>query len=324
MHQESLALVVWDDLTGGRLDGAVRRLDPAPTCALTDTEQHHADDLRARILGSVPDANIPGPPPPPPEAPAPPPRRRRRLALAGGAVVAVTAGLLAAPLFGDEERRPAAWSATPTILPGDDARELGEDCLTTAERQFNESTGNRGPAGLDFPPDGSFEPEQRRSMTLAIGERRGPFDLVVLGNAAGYELTCSSHDGVDSGAAWGTCPLLSPNTTSVSVGGSAESWEAVDDGRFRRETARTAFGPVGRDVTGVTLSTSVGPVTASVTNGWFAAVWPSADHVDGDPFKGVTITLTLADGTRTSPAAFASFPQRDVPPELLEPTPSPT
>lgn len=311
-----------DTLTDDRLDASLRRLDPASP-VLSATEQHHADDLKARILMTAPDANILGRPPAPGDGlPVPTPQRRRRLTLAGGAVVAVSAALLAAPLFGDEERRPAAWSATPTALPGDDARELGEDCLATAERLHTDSNENRGPEELVFPPDGSFEPEQRRSMKLVVGERRGPFDLIVLGNAAGYELECLSYDPDDPVVSGGTYPLVAPSPTSVSVSGSAMGSPRTKDGRPGSDFLSVALGRVGEQVSGVTVSTPSREVTASVSNGWFVASWPEWVDRPNDPFKDVTITLTLADGTRTSPEAFASFPQRDVPPELLEPTPS--
>lgn len=300
-------------LTDDRLDAAVRRLDPA-SASLTPTEQHHADDLKARILMSGPDSNILGRPPGPgDELPSPKPRRRR-LVLAGGAVVAVTAGLIAAPLFGDEERRPTAWSAVPTALSGGDARELGEGCLETTEKLI--SRPHSGEA------NGSFAPEQRRAMKVVVGERRGPYDFVILGNPAGFELTCLRHVTEQSpGASGSMFPLAAPAVTSISVSGHAQSIEGIKDGRFQRETATAVFGRVGADVTGVTLSTSAGPVTASVTNGWFAAVWPSTDPVDGDPYKDVTITLKLADETTTAPAAFDSFPGVDVPAELREPAP---
>lgn len=316
------------NLTDDRIDSALRRLDPASE-VLTAAEQHHADDLKARILISAPDANILGRPPVPgDELPNPKPRRRRRLVLAGGAVVAVTAGLLAAPLFGDEERRPSAWSAVPTALPGDDARELGEKCMASAERTLGQPP--PPPAGAEAPPEGSFAAEQRRAMRLVLGERRGPYDLVVLGNATGYELTCTFVDaGTDTGAdrpsiAGGAYPLRTPARSSVSVSGTAMTIAAEPDAQVREgeptrdESVAVAHGRLGADVRAVELSTPAGDVTATVTDGWFAATWPDWAGRSQDPFADVTVTLTLADGSRTAPVPYGSLPGRDIPPELLD------
>lgn len=301
-----------NSVTDDRLDAAVRRLDPAAAAGpgLSAAEQHRADDLRARILSTGPDENVLGRPP---TTPTPSPRGRRRWVLAGAAVVAVSAGLLVAPLFGDEERRPTAWSATPTALSNDTARELGERCLESVDR-FMERPNQP-------PPEGSFTAEQRGAMRVVVAERRGPYDVVVLGNAAGYDLECTYMVGEeDPTAAGGPFPLITPSPSSVSVTGSGASTHRLVDGRSITETVSALYGRVGSDVSGVTLSTSAGDVTATVTNGWFAAVWPGTDPLDGDPFGKVTVTLTLADGTQAGPTAYKDLPQRDLPPELQEPT----
>ncbi|GGB86736.1 hypothetical protein N798_14020 [Knoellia flava TL1] len=302
------------DLTDERLDAAVARLDPSsPT--LTASEQHHADDLRARILASAPDANVLGRPP----VPLPPSaarRRRTRWVLAGGAVAATTAALVIVPQLGDEATRPTAWSATPTALSRDDARELGEACLDTTQTLMSRPHSTA---------EGSFDPEQRRAMRVVVAERRGPYDAVVLGNAAGFNLTCLTFatDGWGPTVSGSQFPLVAPARDSASVGSDATSKEGLVDGRFRRETANIAYGRVGADVTGVELDTPAGRVTASVTHGWFAASWPSADPLDVDPMSTVRMTLTLADGRMTGPTAYDALPQRDVPAELQSsPAPS--
>ncbi|GAA4108004.1 hypothetical protein GCM10022415_00360 [Knoellia locipacati] len=294
-----------DTRGSAQLDAAVRRLDPAsPT--LTDAQQRRALDLRERILASGPDANVLGRPP---QQPLPPAggsrRRRRRLVVAGGLVGAATAGVLVAPLLGDEPRE-AAWSATPTAMSADDARELGESCLDTAQRAI-ERPGSP-------PAQGSFAPEQRRAMRVVLGERRGPYEAVVLGNAAGYDLDCLSVGSGVPVVSGGRYPMANPAVDGISLSGSAQSVEGADGAGAPGEMASTAFGRVGSQVTGVRLSTPAGPVTASVANGWFAAVWPGTDTIaKRDPFADVSVTLTLADGRTTGPTAYASFPQREVP-----------
>lgn len=308
-------------LTDDRLDAAVTRLDPAAR-TLTQAEQHRADDLKARLMTSEPDGNVLGRP----SQPGPARRRSRaRWVALGAGLATVTAGLVLAPMFTDEEVRSTAWSATPTALSGDTARELGEQCLDAAEKGYarNREFGQSGGSAQE--PDGSFDPDQRRAMRLVLGERRGPHDVVVMGNAAGYELTCSRHgDQGEPLASGGLYPLTTPAAASLSVTAQSEATERIRDGRFVRETLTIASGRVGRDIVGVRLDTPAGEVIATVRNGWFAASWPGSDPVDIGPLQDVTVTLVRDDGTTVGPIPFADLPGRDLPDGMIEDAPAPS
>ncbi|PRY54109.1 hypothetical protein BCF74_12518 [Knoellia remsis] len=292
-------------VSGHELDTLVRRLDPTSVgVELTAREARHRDDLKARILMSAAEST------PTPQL-SPEPRRRtgrRRAVAAGLGVAAVTAaGLVVPQLFG-EERRPSAWSATPTALSADAAREAGEACLSATEKLVTRPN--------QPPPEGSFAPEQRRAMRVVVSERRGPYDLVVLANEAGFDLTCTSYDGGDPMASGSRFPLTDPEATSVSVTGHAETFTSNGGPVAVTDGVTVVAGRVGAQVRGVTLLTPAGEVSASLSTGWFAASWPAWSNAPEDPFATVEISMTLADGTTTDPAPFASFPQRDVPAEL--------
>ncbi|KGN36171.1 hypothetical protein [Knoellia subterranea] len=315
-----------NSVTDDRLDAAVRRLDPAATAGpgLSAAEQHRADDLRARILSTGPNENVLGRPPQDPT-----PTRGRpglRWVLAGGAVVAVTAGLLAIPRFGAEQgddrpTAPAAPAAStshsasavvpaaPTTALSDVAQNLGDKCATDLKK-----FASRPPSQAV----GSFSAAQLDSMHTILGERHGAYDIVVLGNDAGYDAQCMYQvGGTEPSAKGGINPLETPSPSSVSVSLAGEITEGIVDGKFERKSGAALYGRVGSQVVGVSVRNFRGEVATTVRDGWFAAAWTDLEQ---DPsHEKATVTLTLADGTKVGPTPFSDLAERSIPDTLFYP-----
>lgn len=307
------------DLTDDRLDDAVRRLDPSTGgSSLRAVEQHRADDLKARILSVGPDENVLGRPPQDPK-----PTRGRsglRWVLAGGAVVAVTAGLLAIPRFGagqghdgaTERTLPAASAvapAGPATGVSDSAQKLGDKCVSDLKKFAGR------PPGKSV---GSFSAKELDTMRVILGERHGEYDVVVLGNEAGYDAQCMYQvGGTEPSAKGGRFPLAEPPPTSVSVSLAAAMVDEMVDGKSVTISGAALYGRVGSQVVGVSVRTVQGEVAAPIRDGWFAAAWTDVDQDAGH--TKVAVTLTLADGRKVGPTAFSTFEQRKVPDTLFYP-----
>lgn len=264
-----------DTMTGA----ALRDLDPAPATALTDAERERADATFARILATPSDDDLSS-------DPVRPRRRWSRLlvpvGLVGGAV-AVPALLLGGSAFG-------SWTPTPQPLTGAAAAKAATTCR----------------AIFAVPNQG----EQ-----VVIAERRGGWTYVLLAGPQA-EATCLMPEGLvdqeDPASATregfmgsydsvpGEAPIPARNGI-IGYGGVGSvptngRWHFGDD----EEWVSYVDGYVGSDVTGVTVHTPVGTdVEASVSNGRFAAWWPSAKPSSENPevMGAWTYTVTLHDGS---------------------------
>jgi hypothetical protein len=269
-----------------QLSDILRTLDPAETHA--PSEAH--DDIRAqamlaRTLASPPAASI-----------SPLPRNhRRRLALTATAATALTAAaLIIAPGFLGGPRA-AAWSAVP-ITDADAAAAAKKSC--TAQVRSYEVSPEMGKADLS-------------RMKPVISDVRGPLVLVFLTDGSS-ELSCYYEDG-HAGAAGAVASTDTPSPRTMapdSVAGSGGSITSTSLGLTRAVTGR-----IGADVVSVVLDTvAKGPVTATVTGGYFAAWWPDDSITDetedragpGDELKGVTVTLRDGTVRRVSVAELLS------------------
>jgi hypothetical protein len=132
-----------------------------------------------------------------------------------------------------------------------------------------------------------------------LTEKRGPFTAAVYARPDGAAATClrgpsDSFDATNGGA---TPPLAIPRneiqTIILTAADSAGHVLTLLDGR------------TGTDVARVRVDRSVGgPVTATVSHGWYLAWWPGRAHP-------TNVQITTAAGTRTAalaPAITASSP----------------
>jgi threonine dehydrogenase-like Zn-dependent dehydrogenase len=259
---------------------ALRDLDPAPTTVLTDDELERADATFARILATPSHGHVPE------ESDRP---RRRLLLVPVGLVGAAGAAVLALLLGGGSAF--ASWTPKPEPLTAAAVSEAATTCR----------------AALEVPDQGG---------RVVIAERRGGWTYVLIAGPQG-EGTClmpddlvgrqdpadHSEEGFFGG--YTTDPVGAPTLArdriveTDSMAGSVPIpglWPFSDhEGWFS-----SVQGYVGRDVTGVTVHTPVGPdVEASVANGRFAAWWPSDRPSSENPgvMGAWTYTVTLADGS---------------------------
>ncbi len=264
-------------------------LDPADVADDAATRAP-AQAALARILASDPAE-------PASHAPRPAPRRGR-WALAGAAVLA--GGVFAAVNLdeGSPANAFASWTPTPVAaapMVGDAA---GAACRRSTADSIRSLPAVPGGAPMPTAADAA-------AARTILAETRGEWTLVVLAGR-GIDMTCLSRAGEPGGPA-------------AMVGGSLGVGDEVHlrpDGFFAggpgiastpEGSVSTLTGVVGKDVTGVEITTADGRrVTATIAGDRFAAWWPGAPVTDPTgPFETVTVTLTLRDGTvrRNLPAS---------------------
>jgi hypothetical protein len=229
------------------------------------------------------------------------PRARPVAALAATTVTAGAA--LAFSLVGlgtDAPRAFAGWSATPTVLSGDQARRAREACLprlpTSARIEHADKTASGRHEPWPFPhiPAGGWR-------TVLI-DSRGPYTVILFVAAHGAaELSCFTGRQPMSGGLGGSYGTHIPPPVPaghVSIVSSGSRTTPPDEGsqHFSQLVGRT-----GPGVTGVTLRLRDGTrVRASLANGWFLAWWPGTQG-------GTANEVTTARGTAIQPASSAEL-----------------
>lgn len=177
--------------------------------------------------------------------PARPPFRARRLAvvLASAAIVGAAAAYVAvSPPWGVSAAY-ASWTAVPGQLGPAATQALGASCAQSLQQHFKDANG----------------------LAPALGEQRGKFSAVVLGDAANVGV-CVNVNGILGGF----------STRSPIPAGSALVLEAAPGLLTGPDAARAAYGEVSPQVTRVVVTTQDGrTVTASVGGGYFLGWWPS-------------------------------------------------
>lgn len=258
---------------------ALRDLDPAPVTVLTDEELARADEIFARIVANPHDGHVV-------VGAARPPRHR--LLVSVGLIGAAGAAVPALLLGGGSAF--ASWTPTPQALTAAGEREAAATCRTT----------------LEVPDQG----EQ-----VVVAERRGGWTYVLLAGPASEGFCLMPDDlvghrdparerpeGFFGGYTTdpGDAPTL-PRDRIDETGSMSGSVPAPGFLPFRDDGWFTSVqGYVGSDVMGVTVRTPIGTdVEASVTNGRFAAWWPSAmpSSENLDVMGAWAYTVTLTDGS---------------------------
>jgi hypothetical protein len=211
----------------------------------------------------------------------------RRLALVPvGAAVAVAAAVFAFNGPGGTTMAYASWTPSPSTISGDDLHAVVDACRAQFER---------GGGPVDF-----------HGIPVVLSERRGDYVAVVFADDNPQRSAdCLAHnvagsgraDQVSSGSGGSTGPASIPPATRITQGGFAQMGD--------EEKASFTDGQVGADVVGVTIHAGDTTVTATVSNGHYAAWWPGASLSDmrppangeGDIGPDLSYDVTLADGT---------------------------
>ncbi len=197
------------------------------------------------------------------------PARKRRLILVGAAV-AVALGIIAVPAVVGGDPAFATWTQTPSPLSAEASERAGEDC-----RSRNTV-------------------EESSSADVAIAERRGEWNTVVLSGPGSFSAMCVT-DGSLFGGSFGY--------SGQRPGGSDPAPRellptAMGMGSASAGELSMVVGAAGSEVSGVSFqSRSDGEVRASVANGYFV-LWFPGDELRDYPKEGVLLRVSYTDGTQ--------------------------
>lgn len=132
------------------------------------------------------------------------------------------------------------------------------------------------------------------SGTPVLTDTRGPYTASIYADGS----TCVDGNGIEISSAGGGGAKSSVPAGTVQLNGVGQS---DSDGH----ALTMVDGPIGADVTGVTITRSDGSsVKATVKNGWYLAWWPGTE-------RAVTAKVSSASATRTQ--SFPSGPARPAP-----------
>lgn len=246
-------------------DNQLKLLDPARTPADLDVAADHAAQA---ILDRVRSGER--------VVPIHRPRRTRRLVLAAGSIAAAGAIVVAAPSFLGGPQSAAAWTPVPQTVPAGEALSMARDCV------------GREP---HFPS---------KDMRVYVAEERGRWELLYLADAnADNELICLLENGRPTGAIGASMVRLGGYEQVAPDGARGNEGGLFQD---HGKSNLVSTGVVGEDVTGLVLhGTSKGDVTATVSDGHYAAWWPSDEPLPLDdksiPNAFTDATITLRDGS---------------------------
>ena len=205
---------------------------------------------------------------------------------------AAAAALVGAMVIGGQSGEKAAyasWTPDPTPVTG--------EVLSRAEAACRAGWSESSSRQADLPPD--LRPiTKAEDLATVVAEQRGDYLFLAMAADDGSTTQCffdaddpSRPHGMTGGAATGGTPLsavLAPEQIEGSGGGAASGPEG---------SYAFAVGRVGEDVKGVTVHAEGTDVRATVTNGHFAAWWPSKPVQEPAPSQDLRFEVTLADGT---------------------------
>jgi hypothetical protein len=213
-----------------------------------------------------------------PRAPALNRSRRRWVYL-----VPVAAGLAAllavVGLPGRQDSAYAGWTAMPTGVSVHDSAKVGDRCMATSKEEFGDELSRIG------------------ALTVVLAERRGQWTYALLANGnnvadclQNQNTTVDTSIGQSSGSEVAPRPTVRGVTTITMTGSTADG-----GGSFW-----TAYGRAGTDVAKVVVNGPIGPVTATVTGGYWAAWWPGEDlqRYELIGWDKYSLTVTLRDSTQ--------------------------
>ncbi|GLY06519.1 hypothetical protein Acsp01_68980 [Actinoplanes sp. NBRC 101535] len=199
---------------------------------------------------------------------APAARRARRLLMAGALAAAAGVAGAVALLPSTGEKAVASWTAMPTGRSGADVLPQARICAA------NDVGGGTSTA---------------RASDVLVAEQRGEATLLVMRkNATIVECLQVGDTGVASMSLIDEADVVAPPAGTVTLETSSSFGD--DD-----EQMSNMIGLAAPDVTAVTLRLAGGGViTASVTNGWWAAWWPGPE---GGDLSAVTVNVQVGETT---------------------------
>lgn len=253
------------------LDAADFNVDPASLRARADLERILATN--PHVCPEVPSQDRAG-------RAATHPWSLRRVAVVGGALAVVTTGVLALPALTGGDQAFASWASVPDEMTLNQRTDAADNCRQ-AEMEG---------AGADYT-------RELRTAELAIAERRGVWNTVVLVGPDGFAALCITdgstglftHDMIGSIGTPTNYAAPRPRELTATDLGSA-TLSAGD--------LSLAAGTVGTAIVGISYtSRSHGQVTATVSNGRFALWFPGDELKDANSTGGVEVEVTYRDGT---------------------------
>lgn len=279
---------LFDPLT----DRALRSLDTADTTPDPVTRAR-AEDTLERIL-ATPTVGSP--------ASGRAPRRRRWLVPVAAAGVA---GVVAVPILVNSSGPAyATWTAKPGPVASADLTRAGDACRKQLEQMEKE--------GQSLPPE-TRPIVKADTAKVVLAERRGEYVFVALATDSGAELSCLS-DADRPGrvtSAGGSVPTAAAEPVTVARDNVSTGGSGVSGGP--EGSVMTLQGLAGADVAAVTLRTEGRVIEATVSDGHFAAWWPSGP-ITAEPvvLPPVQIDVTLTSGKVVTDVA-AEGPQAAMP-----------
>lgn len=172
----------------------------------------------------------------------------------------------------------------------------------TAAEGWTASPGKRTAASMSLspctaPPEYS---EAEHSAAELVGEQRGLVTLSVRADENSDTLTCLATQIDDE---WTAITVATPydGAATIPVDGAMVRSDALMQtdptsvDAPETPSQHVVAGEVGDLVTAVTLQTTAGDTEATLSNGWFAAWWPTEDEHELD--HSMTAVLSLEDGT---------------------------
>ena len=218
-------------------------------------------------------------------------RRRRspvRWLLPAAAAAALVGAMVIAGQPG-EKAAYASWTPDPTPVSG--------EVLSRAEAACRAGWTESSSRDTDLPAE--LRPTTKaEDLATVVAEQRGDYLFLAMAADDGSTTQCffdagapSRPHGMTGGAATASTPppaVLAPEQIEGSGGGAASGPEG---------SYAFSVGRVGDEVKGVTVHADGTDVRATVTNGHFAAWWPSKPVQEPAPSPILRFDVTLADGT---------------------------
>lgn len=253
------------------LDAADFDGDPASLRAQTDLERILATDPYAHPEASTLD---------PAGRPVRSPWNLRRVTLAGGTLAVLTTGLVALPPLTGGDQAFATWASTPGQMTANQRADAATSCRQT----------QLGGAGADYTSELS-------TAELAIAERRGVWNTVILAGPDGFAALCITDDSTGLFTRDMIGSIGSPTDYAVPRPRDVTATD-LGTGTMSAGDLSLAAGTVGTDVVGISYnSQSNGEVAATVANGRFAFWFPGDELKDISAADEVEVEVTYRDGT---------------------------
>lgn len=268
-------------LDAGR-DDAIRALDPALKTLDEATQSRAAASLERIIVAPLHGA-VSG-------------RRtskRRRLWLVPGVAATALAVALVGPVLTQTEEPAFAWTNTPSPVSAHAAAQAATACTASLQQSVAEDRTSSVPSTIRPAID-------LTKVKLVVSEQRGNYMFVALGQGrATY--SCLSPLSSPGQVQAGGGGIPTPATPALRLNNNDAIADGYSTGSDNGDEYASMVGYVGMDVTGVIIRTGAQDIHTTISNGYFAAWWPtSGPKASPTPGQGYTLTITLKDGATST------------------------